>query len=140
MELLFCVYCYKTNSDSYQLNPIWGGANTTFSGWGSDLPPNPTQTRQFSSKHGLFNSKFNSQQLLFSWQCRKITFWTTFVRPTYLYYSYIEWKGRGSDMTTFLNWVFRLPKVVQKFIFRCYELSKSYRKLIFEWSWAKKSF
>ena len=72
---------------------------------------------------------------------KRITFWTTFVRLTNLYYPDKEWKGEGgggSDLTSFENRVFRPPKMVQKIIFRRSDKNKSCYKLNFEWFWAKK--
>ena len=48
-------------------------------------------------------------------------------------------RREGSQSTTFEHWVFRLPKVVQKYIFQRFVLYKSIWKLDFEWFWPKKS-
>ena len=91
-----------------------------------------------------FHTKLIFKQLLFSWHCRKITFWTTFVRPkTYLIPIFALYRvtvREGSDLTTFENRTFRHPKVVQNVLFRRYELNKSCWKFNFEWFWSKSPF
>ena len=93
------------------------------------------QTRSFLGQN---NSKFNFQQLLFSWQCWKNRFLGHFCTTNKPILPLYRVKGReGSDLTTFEYWVFRPLKMVQKVIFPRSELNKNCCKLNFEWFWPR---